>query len=417
MTNLAVTGQTKVNRLEAGGAELMGAFDGEPANYVAAVAATATYTGAGAAGSLLVTAVTAGASPPTLDLVKPDSALSPLTLVEEDGDVTVNLETDEGDNSSITIGTGNGELTVTAPNAGAWTLNIVESGAGGSLIATSGDSSVTVSLAMDLGTAAEWTITDAGTGADSLITVTGPSGEGVDPTDFDDVTFESKIPSDVSQLMYVDESEWPNVIIWLPTDTNGDVTPTACSAIATALGEFDGTNFIGADWTFTPAIADGDWNSYNAPQNTSTAAVAPAPLTTGENSATAVAAAINVDTDFTAVAGGTGADDVAPQSGNFTGGGANSAILTTLAELKELLNESSTLLLATTIANGSTKCTDVTISLPGGVDHVIGTPAVIGRLAVGFAGTDETAKSAWIATKYDPYGTVSSVWTKFITGS
>jgi hypothetical protein len=123
----------------------------------------------------------------------------------------------------------------------------------------------------------------------------------------------------------------------------------------------------------------------------------------------------------------------------FEGGGENYAFTTTAADIVSAFTDpedpaynpavAALMTCALTGSDGGAGTGAGTVTsyaeqaLTGGKDIgddqplVVGTPAVIGRLAVGFAGTDETAKSAWIATKNDPYGNVLAVWTKFITGS
>lgn len=399
-------------------------YDGEPSNYVAEIAATPmseTYT-VDSDKTVILTAKTSGVQSPAPKLVVsapnalPAGANATLAIVSQAaGVVTVRPATGAGDNSAVTVGTGNGALTVTAPDAGVYTLQVGLNTSGNTLAVSSLGVNLDIYLAMDTGTAAEWAITDASGGEDSLIAITGPSGFDIDPTPFSYVTFESRVTPGISAPLVIDESEYPNIVIWLPTSETGDVVSTAASTIAAALGAFGGANFIGSDWTFTPAVLDENWDSYNAPQGASTPAVAPAPLTDGSNSATAVAAAIEADTDFTAVAGGTGADDVGVQSEVFTGGGANSTITTTLAQLTTLLNAAPSTIIGCAAGAGSQATVieaTAGVTLTGGSDlvpAVPGTPAYLGRTATD--GTD-----VWTAFT-DNYTTTQNGWVKTFTGS
>ena len=428
-------------------ADQIACYNGEPDNYVAPVPSSPTratydHATAGDDNNLTFTAVEAGnaGNDVVITLLDPSANDLPLSVYLDPNPiyagrkVCVDLATGPGDDSSFVLGTGNGEVTITAPDNAFYTL-LVDTNNVQSVLGASFDSEnniLHVFLATGAGTSGEWLIQDAGTGADSLITVTGPDGSFVDPTELDIVTFESRIPQDIAQPLSIDESEWPNVLILLPTDPAGDVVPTPCSDIATALGEFTGSNFLGDQWTFTPAVADGNWDSYNAPQSVSTPAASPVMLEDGSNSATNVAAIIEAETDFTAVAGGTGADDVIavellPFSGPFTGGGGNYAITSTAADViagiagfpaaaalvvASLTGDDESSGLGDGVVDALAEKilgTDGTAGLEIGetTPEVLGTPAPLGRLATD--GTD-----VWTALK-DDNTTRQDGWVKTFT--
>lgn len=100
----------------------------------------------------------------------------------------------------------------------------------------------------------------------------------------------------------------------------------------------------------------------------------------------------------------------------FTGGGANPAITTTLAELKTALDGSTLIGGVVGSGDGAQVIVSGTTTLTGGTDATLGTPGSLGQLAIGFAGSETAVKSVWTAMTHDLTPTQAG-WVKTFTGS
>jgi hypothetical protein len=214
------------------------------------------------------------------------------------------------------------------------------------------------------------------------------------------------------------------VDVYLATDEEGEIVPITSTTLVGIIN-----NALTAAGLNTKLVATviGDGSllfSSTAEQVLMDNGVNAAALTSAANQATAIATLIDTLADTASSVAGTGSDVVAvggPYS--FTGGGLNSAITSTLADLTTLLHAApSTIIDCAAGAGAQTSLLEATagVTLTGGTNAVVatyGTPAKLGRMAVGFYSTDSTVKSVWIADVDDLTGTNAATWRKIVTGS
>jgi hypothetical protein len=417
-------------------------FEGEPVTYVATVEATAmseTYT-VGTNKTVTLTAKTLGVLDPAPSLVitapnaLPAGGNASLAIVSQAaGVVTVRPATGAGDKASASIVAASGSTVLATwqplvPGGNGVFISVVNGTVGQSEAAAAmeGTTTLRITLAMDSGTPASAEITDAsGTGdPDTVVTIHAPA---TSQTTYNGLVVTVETQQGNSQPAAAVLTGVATLKIKLATDADGDVVPLDVQAGT------DLTGLTGWPAGFTATVAHaGTLDSYNA-GGAMAGGVAMAQLTSDKNQATAIAALIDAHNEISAddwagVVVGTGTHLVTvaanPSPIRLDGGGANSAITSTLADLTTLLHAApSTIIDCTAGAGLQTTVLEATagVTLTGGSNVVaatIGTPAVnIGRLAVGFAAGQTTVKSVWTALFADPTGTNAGTWAKTYTGS
>lgn len=402
-------------------------FDGEPTNYLVATAMAETYT-VDSNKTVILTAKTLGVLDPAPKLVI--TAASALTtganatlaiVSQAAGVVTVRPATGAGDKAAASIATSStGTVLATFQTAGPGgndkRISVVNGTVGqASATATYVSPTLTVALAMGSGTPSHMHLSDAsGTGNPTAITITAPA---TSQTTYDGLVVSVETQQGNAQAAKATLTGVATLKISLATDADGDVVPLNVQ-VATDLTGLTGWP---AGFTVTVGTA-GTLDSYNA-GGAMAGGVAMVQLTTAANQATAIAALIEALNDWTGVVVGTGSHLVTvaanPTSISLAGGGANSAITSTLAQLTALLHAApSTIIDCTAGAGSQTSLLEATagVTLTGGRNEVLGTPGKLGRLAVGFATGESTAKSIWTATTEDQT-TTQAGWVKTTTGS
>ena len=419
-------------------------FDGQPVVYDdadAAVPMTGVYT-ADTDKTVALTAKVAGVlSPaPKLVITAADAAVAganaTLAIVSQAaGVVTVRPATSAGDQAHAHIKTnGADQLTVTAaaiataigPDGNAKRISVVNGMAGQAVAAVGYDNpNIIVSLAMDSGTPASYSLAD--TSGSSAVTITAPSTSG---TAFNGcvVSVETQIGN--AQAAYAEYNGSLTLKIYLENDADGDIVPLAipASGEATALTGLTGWP---ASWTAV-GTNEGTLDSYNA-GGAMANGVDAVQLTTDKNQTTAIAALIHaIGSGSGAVFSCTGAGNTGtgvvrvadnPTLISFGGGGANSAITSNLTQLAALLTAAPSTIIGGVIGVGDGDTLVIATAgetLTGGTnaDAVhYGTPARLGRMAIGFATGETTAKSIWQAMFEDLDGTNVNTWEKIHAGS
>lgn len=440
-------------------------FEGEPVSYVAEVAATAmseTYT-VDTDKTVTLTAKTLGVLSPAPKLVitaasaLPAGSNASLAIVSQAaGVVTVRPATGAGDAAAHVLlvgdGTGTKKITTTLTTAGtggnAKALEVVlpttTSPFGATIVLpnnTTADGVLvgdvyTVTLGTSDGTEGTLNLVEdapAESGSITITTAAGYFGAWGNTHVKARVDFQSGV-----NLPLV--TEWTitatdiELVIKLPTSSAGltvaasddDVQTAAAAALETAHNSVLNTTVDISAFLDVASDSLGNFVSSSAWVSMS-GGVDPEALTSATNQATNVASVIDAlaGTASSVVGAGAGSEVVAVTAvANFSGGGANSAITSTLADLTTLLHAApSTIIDCTAGAGAQTSLLEATagVTLTGGsnvVAAIIGTPAVnLGRRAIGFATGESTAKSVWTAMVADPTGTNAATWVKTHAGS
>lgn len=381
--------------------------DGEPVDYAAPTAMSGTYT-PNVGHDVTLTAVKTGVQSPApgYRITYPGISGSQASWSQDlsTNVFTFSCATDDGDPGIALHGSGNGQVMVEHKTAGIVNgyLRVYNGTAGASLSASEAGDDCIVYLAMSDGAASTLELVDVSGGGhldfewqatgDIVVQVVIQPGQGASQNL--DVYFDGTLEGGGT------------LTITLGTDLNGepDALKNTDALIATAVNAavFPGTCTSGGLGFFD------HWNTDSIEGGS-----AAVPKTDGSNSATNVAAAIEGSTDFSAQAGGTGADDVLEGATEFLNGGANAAITSTVADLIAAMAASH---IMTASASGPDQAELLTIKsttrLEGGSNTVYGTPAYKGRQAMLVDGSDLTI---WTAVKNDPDGTESDVWVETFT--
>ncbi len=406
-------------------------------NYVApdpaaATASAATYTGAGAAGSLLLTMQTAGAITGTLDLVNPGTANAELSVVNdaENDKVTVNLATDAGAKATSTIPASGDDMVMRVKTAGASgndvtidvALHTTASGLvlNGNNVVFPTPSRAALECVLDGDVYTVHPITDAGTPGVLTLTESLPEYGG-------EITITQKaayagswgnnkihalinygqgtsLPLEVS-IVYGDE-----LTITITLGTTSEGLPLAVTELDLVTAINDALFVVFGD--VLVAGGNGETGEFGTDQ-------AQVSMTGGVDAAidTTPVAVADFELLLTGVASsdlevatvGTGNWVPAIATHTFSGGASTPSIATNLTQLKEAL-AANPILRGSTISNGNTLCEDTAISLTGGKDIGEDTPENIGQ--IGWPGRDaiDTSDNPWKCVKASSDGTTANAW-------
>lgn len=423
-----------------------GTFDGEPVNYVAEVAATAmseTYT-VDSDKTVTLTAKTLGVLSPAPKLVVtapdalPAGANATLAIVSQAaGVVTVRPKTGPGDKATSTIAASGDDIVMRSKTAGPdgslIEIDVALATTDCGLLDESNDpipfptpgvaalscaksgSTYTITPISGAGTPGVLTLTESG-GSEGVITITQKAAYvGAWGNAKVHATIGYGTGNSTALSVAISYDTTLNIAITLGTDAEGLTLPVTEADLVTAInGEL---LTIGWDDVLLAAAGGGALGSFN----TSQAQVSMADGVDAALDTTPIAVA-DFELLLTGASGsdlevatvGTGNWVPAITTYTFSGGGANSSIVTTLAELTTLLHDApSTIIDCTAGAGLQTTVIEATagVTLTGGsnvVPAVPGTPGRLGRLATD--GTD-----VWTAL-VENQTTTQAGWVKTFTG-